>query len=277
MKQMARLILAHPTIAVLLVILLAGCSQPESPSKEPAGSVPTATPPGESPPANISAPADRPTLLQLDGCSGLTVTQPYAGPLHPAPVPEGFTSNKDAALLASVLEAYACVRVGVGPFERAASIAFELSNHAAPPAACQDGMASGGFWLIHQIWIDDPEIATYLSEVMPVELADITATAGQAPFEAHWAWAEGITLDVANRQNNATWNLLPARYGWQLGDGLAFIDIEYSGQTTGLAGAAATGSAQGTYMGDGPVWDAALIHDATITGEIRFFESMDCS
>jgi len=226
-------------IAILGLLLAAGCTAPQNGGKAPPAShaqTGSSQPPSSSSSSNSSEEPKKVLGISWNGCKGLGVSLQHANALglDQGDVPAGWETDGLQNNIYQVI-VNQCARVSVGPFERGpASVVIEMDDAVAPPASCEH--FNGGYddsQVLYSLWVDDTEVADYLKATygMPVHFGAITfdlkdSPAGQVQT---WNWNETGSsastlsgLRPTGPENNATYL---DRIAWKVGAGVSFIDL----------------------------------------------------
>lgn len=190
------------TWVVFGVLALAGCNAPAHPA-HPAESSSTSatfrssTSSSTAPTINVTLPPLNHTrTLQLDDCFGWSAVITNPGPITPGERPSGWNpAPSDTTFTGQDIQAYRCNRISLGVFERGPiHLMIESHSNADFPEKCTENTEElPEFGIASHIWIDDPEVASYLHNEYgaPVVLAQFNETSQDAgPSTLHtWTWA----------------------------------------------------------------------------------------
>ncbi len=122
---------------------------------------------------------------------------------NPARPPANWSADQGGVGSDLSLYLLSCERFNWGPFERPLKMILELHTNMTPPASCTKGSYEY-FQVLNSIWVDDPQVATFLASnlSLPVHLSAITMQTAGTPgltFTANWSWRPetGQPSDVA--------------------------------------------------------------------------------
>lgn len=168
------------------LVLLSGCtsSQNASDASTPHNSTPTPTePPTTSPPPTetkrpFPSIGEAPRSFELTDCINQESTFDWPSTTAPGNTPPGWEGSGPHPGSDYRLKFFQCHRFFLGGFERLINITIEGHNKGASPEACHNTGDYDVFTILERLWIDDEEIATWLSATygLPARYAAITYT-----------------------------------------------------------------------------------------------------
>lgn len=233
-------------VLLAFILLLSGCTEggqsKDDPSNQPAaGSDETADPsnPTESSskPGGGNSSIPVPLNLRLTDCVGVAVR--FIWPADSAPagaeVPPGW-ETAEAMATDHLVQLTQCQRISVGPFERGpVNVLLELHDKIAPPEACLDfgGQDYSDVQVLRKIWVDDPEIVSYLtaSAGMPALYGEFTFAPSPTGGTGVFTWDWGVpgqahsTLAYSRVDTVPGGSASTARIFWHNGQAAFLMDL----------------------------------------------------
>lgn len=226
-------------LIVLATAALAGCvGDADSPVAD-AGDAPASEGDAAEAPLVLPALVDG---VEATDCSGAVASAIIPGAVE-APTPEGWAAETTRAWTDIRMYAWQCERLAWGEFERGpVRIVVELHNAHQTPHACQWGTGFLTFWMLHGLWVDDPELAdawarTYGLQAVVADIAMHDEDGPAASRSITWSHVAGggsvsNTLTVLAEQGEQPVSMPPSRMFWEVpeavgnGSRLASLDLE---------------------------------------------------
>jgi hypothetical protein len=227
-------------LSLLLAAAVPGCFTSEKDANEETdGNTPPVTPglppTGNWTDENLTPPIPSlPRNVEFTNCTYQAVGYDWPTAIAPGETPPGWEPPLGGIWTTYVMKFMECGRVAWGPFERPLTMLFETHNIGVAPDECNHVSSIVDSWILHRIWLDDEEMATYLSQNygIPSLFADVsyTDTSIGAAVQRTWSFAPasgGIPSTVVwpGPVGTEAPSSVDMRFVWWNGTMMGFLDM----------------------------------------------------
>ncbi len=209
-----------------------------------------------------------------NNCVGLDTAMVWAEGMNPAHPPGTWPPEPGGIGSESRIQARACERMSLGPFERPVRFILNTHTNETMPDSCRLGGKWDYFDALAAIYIDDPAVVNYARNElqMPAFYANMSYVYDKQPaaWTMTWSWAadggerSDIQTSVAAPNIYPTDDPITYRYAWVSGGHVSLLDFKTSARQLGPPTTAVPGhvyspmieARQGSpYLGTGEISD----------------------